>query len=753
MIPAQTSVTTRLAVATALVTAAVISSMVALTQIVLPPWPAMGTVGVLLVAVVLVTTRALLGGRRARLAAAARAGATLRRVPSDDGGAGSALPTVLGLVVGLWYLLARFGGPGGTTDWLVGPRSVGHLFDQVGAAGDVIRSEVAPVVSSPAVALLCIGGSIGVLIVADALVAGLRHPLIGGAVVLVLWSPSLVLTSSVPWHTFAVTVAALLLGLTLDGSPTPRRALRDARVATQVRSAERRRAVRTTVTAAGVTAVALAAGGAIASVPGGGGTWTNMFTTSSHSVRLADNLDVYRSLSARSDSVVLSYTTTSSDNVGPLRLMTLSTFDGRAWVPQGSEDGQQVDPGTVLFPQTVQTTDPTTVKLTVGSMREPHLPVSIEPRSVQADGDWRYDSVRDQVFGGPQTEQGQTFTLTVHPRDLSADILRAEPSGANDVAAQYLDVPDSPRKSDIEALAHQLVGKASTDFDKAVLIQDYLRGPSFTYDVNVPRGRTGDAVWDFLQQRRGYCVQFATSMVVLARSLGIPARLGVGYLPGTQDPQTGTWTVTGKDSHAWPELYFPGSGWVRFEPTPAVQTGAAPAYASSTTTSGGTVSSPTPTIADNNPHQTAGPTQGAVPTATETRTPAQVAHAQSELHRWLIGAGVLLLLVAGALVLAVRRRRSRPPRDAEEAWNRVVAALSGAGVSLPTATTPRRAPGEAATAWAAKRGEPIPDDVRTGLATLADALENERYAARAEQVDGEALAQMVREVTAGIAGR
>ena len=78
--------------------------------------------------------------------------------------------------------------------------------------------------------------------------------------------------------------------------------------------------------------------------------------------------------------------------------------------------------------------------------------------------------------------------------------------------------------------------------------------------------------------KQGYCVQFATAMIMMARSAGIPARMAIGFLPGSATQ--GVWTVTAADAHAWPELYLDGIGWTRFEPTPAVRSGAPPVYAS-----------------------------------------------------------------------------------------------------------------------------------------------------------------------------
>ena len=62
---------------------------------------------------------------------------------------------------------------------------------------------------------------------------------------------------------------------------------------------------------------------------------------------------------------------------------------------------------------------------------------------------------------------------------------------------------------------------------------------------------------------------YASAMITMLRSLGIPARLVVGFAPGTKDAQRGGWLVRAENYHAWPEVYFPGHGWVEFEPTPA----------------------------------------------------------------------------------------------------------------------------------------------------------------------------------------
>src|SRR5690606_28719934 len=92
--------------------------------------------------------------------------------------------------------------------------------------------------------------------------------------------------------------------------------------------------------------------------------------------------------------------------------------------------------------------------------------------------------------------------------------------------------------------------------------------------------------------RTGYCEQFSASMALMARSLGIPARVAVGFL--SPERAGNDWVFSAHDLHAWPELYFEGAGWVRFEPTPGSRSGGAPDYTRERLVDDPATSSPTP---------------------------------------------------------------------------------------------------------------------------------------------------------------
>lgn len=138
------------------------------------------------------------------------------------------------------------------------------------------------------------------------------------------------------------------------------------------------------------------------------------------------------------------------------------------------------------------------------------------------------------------------------------------------VRQSYLQLPDTVTQRTRD-LARQIVtdANATTPYDQVLAVQTYLR--AFPYDERRPApADNGDWADEFLfTMKRGYCDDFATSMVVLLRSLDVPARWVQGYAGGTLDPQTGLYTVRESIAHSWPEVYFPTYGWLRFEPTPA----------------------------------------------------------------------------------------------------------------------------------------------------------------------------------------
>jgi transglutaminase-like putative cysteine protease len=241
---------------------------------------------------------------------------------------------------------------------------------------------------------------------------------------------------------------------------------------------------------------------------------------------------------------------------------------------------------------------------------------------------------------------------------------------------------------------------AATPFAKALALQDYLRSKEFRYNLNVPAlSAGGNQLRRFLTEvREGYCEQFAIAMAMMARQVGVPSRVAVGFTTGEID-DSNFLQVTTHDAHAWPELWFPEAGWVPFEPTPRSDgTVSVPTY----TTPAGRVVSDEP--GTTNQPETTGPdtTTNPLPQAPEPTPAAEgdpLAGAGADrgwLDRPVVRAGLavvlLVLVVPGvkrARNLLARRRAGHRPRDAvAESYAELTSWASDAGIGRRGAETP-----------------------------------------------------------------
>jgi transglutaminase-like putative cysteine protease len=173
-----------------------------------------------------------------------------------------------------------------------------------------------------------------------------------------------------------------------------------------------------------------------------------------------------------------------------------------------------------------------------------------------------------RILGVSPLQADDQYAVTSHVSDVDATKLRQSGTGYPDwVRQRYLQLP--PTLPDrVRLLAEEITVDADNPYDKAVAVEQYLRR-NITYDLTPPRPPEGQDYVDFLlfDSQRDYCNGYATAMAVLARSLGIPARLAAGYGEGEYDAERGVYRVRETNAHSWPEVYFPSYGWVEFEPT------------------------------------------------------------------------------------------------------------------------------------------------------------------------------------------
>jgi protein-glutamine gamma-glutamyltransferase len=151
--------------------------------------------------------------------------------------------------------------------------------------------------------------------------------------------------------------------------------------------------------------------------------------------------------------------------------------------------------------------------------------------------------------------------------EIDADELRLAPNTVPADLDKYLALP--PLDSRIAKLADEVTVSAPSNYDKAVALERYL-STHFGYTLTLPRNFTQDPVANFLFERKmGHCEYFASAMAVMLRSLHIPSRIVTGFRGGEYNDLTGQYVVRASDAHSWVEAYFPGSGWISFDPTPA----------------------------------------------------------------------------------------------------------------------------------------------------------------------------------------
>jgi hypothetical protein len=153
------------------------------------------------------------------------------------------------------------------------------------------------------------------------------------------------------------------------------------------------------------------------------------------------------------------------------------------------------------------------------------------------------------------------------PKVNAAKLRSAAAQYPDDIHTIYLQLPSLDAR--IPELSKTVTARAATPYDKAVAIEGYLRS-RFTYTLNLTGKPGDDPLAHFLfETRAGHCEYFASAMAIMLRTLGIPSREVNGFLPGEYNDLAGDYIVRASDAHSWVEAYFPGNGWVTFDPTPA----------------------------------------------------------------------------------------------------------------------------------------------------------------------------------------
>jgi transglutaminase-like putative cysteine protease len=404
--------------------------------------------------------------------------------------------------------------------------------------------------------------------------------------------------------------------------------------------------------------------------------------------------------------------TVRSDTPTYWRITSLDRFDGQIWSSLSNyrPAGNRL-PGVPPDARRAETAV-SRQEFEIAGLSSIWLPAAYRPTSLTPSGNVRFDPDSASLATDKTTSDGLRYTVeSALPRLTAQELNGAGGAVPAEIAQRYLDLPANVSQRVVRE-AERVVGAEASPYRRAKALQDWFR-ENFRYNLQVPAGHDGNAMEQFLQTRQGYCEQFAGTYAAMARSVGLPARVAVGFTPGEPDAD-GRYHVTGKEAHAWPEVYLSGYGWVAFEPTPTRGMPGAEDYTQATPPR------PAETTATTLPQAVAPDEQSAPePEATEA-APAPAVEESGPGSRMAIVAllaGLALLYCAGVPLAKARRRQRR--RDAAVApADRVLVAWAEATEDLTAAGFPPR-PSETAVEFAHRVGRAV-GPPGPAIARLAD---------------------------------
>ncbi|URN00439.1 DUF3488 and transglutaminase-like domain-containing protein [Actinomadura madurae] len=613
---------------------------------------------------------------------------------------------LFGLVALILYLNLVYASDEAWLGFIPTPESVRYLGALTDEGWRAANRYAAPVPLVPGISMLTAAGIGLVAVLVDLLAVRLHRTAPAGLPLLAMYSvPAAVREDGVGWLAFGLGACGFLALLMADAreqvggwgrTVTTRRRPRVVPMAgtaphpgeaaalpeTSALAASGRRI------AAGAVAVAVLVPAAVPGLQprgffgfgGGAGQGTQTVTTPDPLVSLK------RELTRLDDSVVLTYRTDDRESPGYLRLYALDQFDGDRWTysplksssrDRVSDDRDLPPPPGLGIASVHEVTTRVRVRPEVRNMT--FLPVPYAPSQVSIRGDWRVHAPSLMVYSLRDSAGGRSYTVRSLRATPSAGQLAAAGAYPADIVSHYTAVPKNVPQQ-VRRLAAQVTAGSATALTQAVRLQRWFTmNGGFTYDLSAPAPQHGSDLVDFLlHSKRGYCEQFAAAMALMARILGIPSRVAMGYTPGSE-VRPGEWVVRSRDAHAWPELYFEGSGWVRFEPTPAGAAGqgtaVAPGYSEPAISTAGPESETAPSPESSSPEDsaTASPTTG--PRHRNDEGPGGSTSAQDgdeggfAAAPWLAGAVLALLLMAVPMTVRMLTRRRRwtalapPPAD------------------------------------------------------------------------------------------
>ena len=583
----------------------------------------------------------------------------------------------------------------------------GATMTQVGRylrrASETVLGESAPVAPNAGIVLL-VCAALGLLVIlVDALAYPLALPATSGLGILaVLIVPAMIKPQSVGVLGFAAATAGylLILGCSHWFAPDPRTGADTARNPGQFRRGALTGAVALTVTLLLQLVVPGFEQGAFPQ-----GSRLNPFGSASG---LNPMISLGNSLRSPTGDGRITFAT-NAPSTPYLRSVTVDSFDGDNWTPDDRDVTRRLGTGRMdsgFEPAATEIRVVTAVN--TGQFTSPYLPAPYAPEAVNGlTGRWSWDPATLSIKGVDTTSRDQQYVVLSAAPQLTPEVLAQATGPVQGVPELFIRPPDNVPEI-VRTTAEAVTAGSTSPYAQAMAIQRYLRSADFTYSLQSPvqggyDGNGLSVLADFLNQKSGYCIHFASAMAVMARLEGIPSRIAVGYAPGRPTGATVSiggqgalpeYEVDARDAHAWPELYFQGLGWVPFEPTPS--RGLVPSYATEGQAPSGasTNENNDGLIPSNSPLPTPLPSPAPLPLPGASARP----DALSVLLPVLYGAGAVvlvgLLLASPHLARRARRRRRLDGSGvdgtaAAQAWAELRDLATDYGVAPQTSETPR----------------------------------------------------------------
>nr|WP_107907039.1 DUF3488 and transglutaminase-like domain-containing protein [Streptomyces chartreusis] len=679
-------------------------------------------------------------------------------------------------LVALMLLTLTFANQQAIVGVIPGPEAFTHFADLLQSGADDVSRYSIPAPLSDGIRLMLIGGVLIIGLAVDTLAVTFRSAAPAGLPLLALYSVAAGLSDGgADWLWFLVAAMGYLMLLLAEGRDRLSQWGRVFGGAPRTPGGEPSGAVAPVRTGRRIGVVALgialavplalpsmngglldAAGAGVGSGSGNGGT----ISAVNPLVSLRDSLNVDE------DREVLSLKTNSADVSNLyLRIVSLDDFDGTTWQP--SKRSIEAVPDKFPTPfglgADVKRAEVETTVSAADWYAQNWLPMPYPPSAVDIRGNWRYEPLGMTVVGDRrQTTRGATYTVRSLDVQPTADQLAGAPEPPAALKREFTRLPDS-LPGVVGRTAREVTDGATSHYEQAVKLQEYFSiTGGFQYDTDVKVGSGPEAIARFLRDKEGFCVHFSFAMAAMARSLDIPARVAVGFAPGT--PQgDGSVSVGLRDAHAWPELYFEGVGWTRFEPTPT--RGSVPSY-----TQADTPGSTLPDVARPSQSTSTGPS--ATPSTSEScagQNPELCASESPEaavavggdgpkwyvLLAWALGGAAALLIPSAPMLWRLRTRSVRLgahgraeadiPLHTLSVWQELTDTAWDFGIPPDDSQTPRK------TAARIVRLGHLDPPAAASVHRVADAVEQVLYAPVPHSTAG--LADDVRRVRSDLRSR